>query len=308
MNFKNFLQDGELTEITQRTYESIYKNYIEPVCEAKHKELHELDITTLQDLISSLPTSHSNSKQVMLTLIKTYFAYCESRGLVDYNVIDTFDAKSLTTVDEDRFKANYIGLKDFWYWIYNDCQLDDNSRLLLGMLRYGVSSNDLGTVKEMDLDRNNKTLYITNSNLALPVDTMFIRLFEAGIKAETMEINTAKDNDVRYAYSDYVIKPTDKAHSEGGLEVTSIYSRITYISQSIGSRVKIKNFNNSRLVDLLLETYRINGYVSIIDVNEVLIKLTGSTSNNKSFRLKQDFTKITGIEVLTVYKLAKLNK
>lgn len=308
-DFNNFLNDYDLSELTKRTYESLFSNYIKPICESKKKALYELDITTLQDIISSLPTSHSSTKQVIFNLMKNYFYYYEERGIIDYNPTDTFNIQNLIQVDTIRFKNTYIPLKDFWYWLYNNCKFDDNCKMLVAMLRYGITTNDIGAIKISDIDVDNERLYISNRDIYIKIDRMFIRLFKSAINVENMELNTSIDKDVRYLESEYIIKPTDKTHSyDEGLSLDTVYSRINYISQSLGSRIKIKDLNNSRMIDLLLERYIDNDYVSIVDCNEVLTELFGSTSDNKAFRLKQDFQKITDIKVLNAYELLRIKK
>ena len=136
-----FLDDCNFAEITKKQYFNILagETIINTLELSKGKDLYDFTLEELTNLIINYPTTNTDTKYFVKSIISRYFDYAINRGLITtgINLADLIDKKYLAT-SKNILEKNYMRLKDFYSYVNSLKATSNVDIMILVLLRYGV--------------------------------------------------------------------------------------------------------------------------------------------------------------------------
>ena len=303
-----FLEDNNFSENTNSQYFNILAGgtIINTLELSKEKDLYDFNLEELTDLISSYPTTNRNTKRFIKYVIGRYLDYAIERGLITTGInLTTLISDECFNVSDNILKNKYIELSDFYDELSTYKESTYVDLMILVLLRYGLTVNEISNLKIKDVDINNKQVLIcdeyNNVIKRLPIDEMFLKYYNLCIDCDEFNGKSYQDNG-------YLIKPLEvPSRKATKMNDTSIRSRLQMISDYNNvPRPSISILNMSRKYDILIDIYNQNGKLTIFDIQKVIELFEIKCTNSKLYSLKTKFEEMFGIKV--VRKNKKSNK
>lgn len=272
----------------EKTYGRDLKNFTKAEIENVFRELVHLSPDTVK---------------VIATFCNKYFEYCVSKGEIEANPYTDIKIKEL------NFNISYQTLEEFYESIY-ELECTDVDRAMITLLRYGATTDNAGTIKWSDVDREKMVLNIHEKDkfLKLPITKQFLMIIDNAKKCTIGMLQGKETPYLEYGYIIKLLKPSDL----GYMEVGDIHNKITNLyKQKKLKKINVKNLAKHRIYDLLFEKLEKNkkeniDNISNDDIGEVLRLIQGESKYEAVFRWNHSFEILSGTKVN--YKTREPNK
>lgn len=309
-----FLNDNNFSSYTQLSYFDLLNNNVNYLEVDKGKDLYEFTKDEILDLIKDSATNSQRSKRALFSVINSYIRWSIDVGInyID-NPCDDINIAEVTDISKKAMENVYIEMSDFKRTIFNIFKYSCEADIVIAiMLRYGISIDQMSTIKWEDVDRDNYTVKVNYKNkeyIYLPIDDYFIKWIDLAKECKVFEYEIiTKDGkefmkQLNFIDEGYIIKGTNR--TKGGIvNFTTIHNRYNLLFSRSGlTRYKVRDLQKSRRFDLLFcKLKENNGSMIYSDLKEVIkIFMPDSTPANNNL-IKTDFQKIANIKITRVRK------
>lgn len=293
LNKIEWLSESNLSEKTKITYYRLLQTNVLPVEKSFKKDLSRFSTYEIENLIKGIITNVEQTKRSTFSAVSSYLTWCVENDIISYNPTDNIaDVKSLYKVNTNIVKEKYKTLDEFYEWLDGDLSADDNMKLVLVLIRYGVPIKEISSVEWEDLDRENMMLnvIVRDKLLQLPVDKEFVN-----------RINKAKKCDSNFLDKEYKdIGFMIKSLREKQLSTSGVYSLILKISEeSKIDRIDVGFLGKNRRIDLIMEVLKTKGEVFTEDLEWCLGVLGLSNIPTQCTIFSRELENVFGIQVKT---------
>ena len=293
INKIDWLEHSNLSDKTKITYYRLFQANVLPVEEAYKKDVSKFSTYEVEILIRGVLTNVEQTKRSTFSAVSSYLGWCVENDIISYNPCDNIaDVKSLYKVNTNIVKEKYKTLDEFYEWLDGDLSADDNMKLVLVLIRYGVPIKEISSVKWEDLDRENMTLnvIVRDKLLQLPIDGEFVDRVNKALRCD--ETFLGKE----YKDIGFMIKSL----REKQLSTSGVYSLILKISEeSKIDRIDVGFLGKNRRIDLIMEVLKTKGEVFTEDLEWCLGVLGLSNIPTQCTIFSRELESVFGIQVKT---------
>lgn len=257
-------KNKEYSKATKKTYWVLINNNICPKEREKNKDINDFSNKEIQEIMNGL--DNMKTATILKSIISKYINL-ESRGNI-------------------KIKPNikYQTLDKF-YMVIKNLRCSDIDKMILILARYGVNTQDIGSIKWNQVNKNNMILKL-NDKVGLSIDERFVKYLDRAYQCNSYDYKTSILN---YIDKGYIIKVSDKTETDT-LNRDSLYTRVHALSKNNGlAKISLRELNSYRQYDLLFDILKQKGKFNYNDVKEILIVLYGSSTKNKAQYLKERF-------------------
>ncbi|BCZ47607.1 hypothetical protein psyc5s11_36740 [Clostridium gelidum] len=281
------------SENTRKVYWVVLNSKVTPLEIQENKDLYNWNKEEIISLIKDNTTNSKATKMNLYTIIVMYIKWAYQNGVKSgENPCDTIDTKALFTIDEAVLKESYQTLQEFYDFILG-LNCSDVDRAMITLIRYGVSIDQVGTIKWEDIDKENKVLNVNREekeSLQLPIDNLFIMMID---KAKMCDRYAPGQKMVEYVDYGYVIKASATVDWKV-IPAINIYNKVGVISRNNKiMRISVSKLYINRKHDLLFNILNDYGKVTKLDIEKVIEIFGEEITAIKSFKLKQEFELIS---------------
>lgn len=289
----DWLEETKYARNTKRSY-WVDLNSIRYFEQAYDRDLYQFSKSEIEEIIRTKPTSRIGVKKTLLSVISMYIDYCCERGLnLSGNPCNEIDTDNLFEVNHRLLVNNYTVLEDFYSMIDN-LSISDIDKLLLTLIRYGVGSSYIGSIKWEDVNRESKLLKVKTKHktLYLPIDDNFIARVDKAKRCESYW----GEKEVTFIDKGYLIKTTKNCKWDT-IEGKDVNNKINNLCRANNiNRISPNNLRLSRKFDLLFGRLEKKGKITYRDYKDVLGMLDGKETQNKISWLKDLFEAISKVK------------
>ena len=297
-NKLNWLYDTDYSYNSKLNFWKLFNNNVTFIEEEKGKDVYDFDKSEIIDLIKNTPSLKVSTKLTLFSMISRYIDWTVNRGF-NYigNPCDTINIHKILDIDVEVTKEQYQSLHKFYSWLHGmKNAVSPIDIAMLVFMRYGVNTKDMGNIKPNDIDRENLLLNTTNKGIpvSIPIDTMFIEYMDKAIDCYEFD-------NIKYEYSDYILKPQQNMKSDIVTDVMIFNKYNVILKKSQQKRLSISQLNLNRKYDLLYNKFMLNDEITVEDIKEVLYIFNGKKPTpNQALTLRRNIeTTFTEIKVNT---------
>lgn len=307
-NKETFLNELYDNPNTKEVYYDLWMSCIKFIEENKQKDLYNFTSDEIEGIIKTVPTTSSDRRSNVFSLINLYCEWAVSKGLINVNPCIAIDRQEIVKINHKSIKKKMMSLNE----AYRLCQRLSSygsifQYLPIILARYGIQGNDLEWMRFLkwdDIDYDKKEVHIVNSDgeyqNVIKVDDRFLEMIDKAKNtvSETVFI-TGKKKDVKQKevyYEDfgYVLKKLSTAELDTPYNTeVSIYSGLTKIcNQANEERPTFNNLIKSKKIDMLLDV-RAHRKLTNNDIYDVVMTLNPNMSRGGYMSLKRNYESLT---------------
>lgn len=184
--FVDYLRSGNKSEVTIKQYKSEVEKFIrflqdKSIVQENHVQLIHID--AYRSML--LKTNKNQSIAKKLSILKSFFWFLQSRGIIEKNVMSGLESVKIKQVD--RKKKDALDVEEAFQLIEKTREWSSNKYkkrnvLLVSILLFcGLRVSELCQLTWDQVDLKNKTLYINGKGgkvREVPLDSFLIELFK----------------------------------------------------------------------------------------------------------------------------------
>ncbi len=201
------------TEATHGSYSRLFDNAL-PVERDMGKDLYELDITEIEQILNEMQVPTLASVRALVYLVRSYIDWAVAEGLTETNALDNTDSKWAEQFIRKNTKL-FITEEELTA-IENSCA-NAQDAVIFRLLFEGVGGAQLSEITNLTKDgvdyRRKELRLINNKKIVrfLKVSDRCLDLIKSAIEQEYYWTTSATGHYITLVNSNYVVRPADSS-------------------------------------------------------------------------------------------------
>lgn len=313
--FELYLKESDLADITKKSYQYDYSNFVEMHEKSKNKGLEDFNEDDIIEVINSIPSSSRTVKYKMFKMIEQFEEWALQRGFNhSYNPCTNIDFNKVVEINKSILESKYIDLEDA-YDICEKARMNGiyyQDIIAFMLCRYGLKGKEWSEIRFLrweDVDFDNKFINVTNRDddefdendlkviKKIKIDDTMVNYLllakeETTFKKYTRALEKKTFREFTYMDFGYVCKVTENSN-EVTITFTMLRNRIVNLYKAAEvKRISMKDLVKSKKIDDLNDILRYKRTEFKGEFEKDNTRLDLNTLTNYDFMIVQEYYEV----------------